>query len=179
MCTGGASSVARRERHILSRVELRGDTEDSSPPPLRECCALRCAPRASRRARCAPTRTIIVLACVEELKQPVLSYVGHDHSGGYHLDKAGLHHVTFSSPLECEIGTYVAPPGVGPDCCHGLSFQSVLVATHPVYVCVRLLRASCSRMAAALFCLSVNGLCGVHAFHAWLCVRMGDLLSRA
>ena len=29
---------------------------------------------------------------------------GHDHTGGYALDAHGVHHITFESPLECEVG---------------------------------------------------------------------------
>jgi hypothetical protein len=41
------------------------------------------------------------------LTTPVVAvFAGHQHSGGYHLDECGIHHITVESPLECAKGQY-------------------------------------------------------------------------
>lgn len=35
-------------------------------------------------------------------KSAAAIFAGHDHSGGYYLDKYGIHHITFKSPLNCD-----------------------------------------------------------------------------
>ena len=47
-----------------------------------------------------------VLAALHRHPSASAVFCGHDHSGGYHLDEAGVHHVTFKSPLNCGLNEH-------------------------------------------------------------------------
>ena len=42
-----------------------------------------------------------VLPLLQENKNVKACFYGHYHSGGYHYDETGLHHIVIASPLEC------------------------------------------------------------------------------
>ena len=47
-----------------------------------------------------------VLAVLHRHPSASAVFCGHDHNGGYHLDDAGVHHVTFKSPLNCGLNEH-------------------------------------------------------------------------
>jgi manganese-dependent ADP-ribose/CDP-alcohol diphosphatase len=45
-----------------------------------------------------------VLELIQQSRNVLAMFSGHDHHGGYALDEAGIHHIIPPAPLECDLG---------------------------------------------------------------------------